>query len=91
MADKARGNEVDLVSIETDDARVEWEEPGMAVQRAYVWRHALVARSFATFAPSASVVLYHVARIDVAHARVCTAGEGRAVTVMDVLDLIQKK
>ena len=75
-------------------AHVEWEEPGMAVQRAYVWRHPLVARSFATFAPSASVVLYHVARIDFAHDRVCTAGEGargRAVTVMDVLDLIQKK
>ena len=68
---------------------MEWEEPGMAVQRAYVWRHPLVARSFATFAPSASVVLYHVARIDFAHDRVCTAH--RAVTVMDVLDLIQKK
>ncbi|KAM5544084.1 hypothetical protein V8D89_002270 [Ganoderma adspersum] len=62
----------------------------MAIQRAYVWRHALVARSFATVAPSASVVLYHAARIDFAHDHVCTAEGRRAVTVMEVLGLVQK-
>ncbi|KAI1792119.1 hypothetical protein LXA43DRAFT_888162 [Ganoderma leucocontextum] len=69
------------------DVLVEWEGTDAANEREYLWRHPLAARSFATFAPTDSLFLFAVAGIDFQHDRISSA---RALTVLEVLDLIQK-
>ncbi|KAI1781662.1 hypothetical protein LXA43DRAFT_646959, partial [Ganoderma leucocontextum] len=56
-------------------------------KRAYLWRHPLAGRSFATFVPTLSVLLLAVAGIESRHDQISST---RALTVLEVLELIQK-